>query len=120
MNKTDLIQKIKQLEGISQDERAYLINLVNTKKKYGLVWEDKPEDAEEQLRTHLPVLREVVEKRIEAQQAQPKASPDPSEGGEKEASQRIKALVKNAQTSLFEPETLDQSGSEASPLVNVI
>jgi len=67
MNKTDLIQKIKQLEGISQDERAYLINLVNTKKKYGLVWEDKPEDAEEQLRTLLPVLREVVEKRIKSE-----------------------------------------------------
>jgi adenine-specific DNA-methyltransferase len=40
MNKHDLLQKIKSLEGISQDERAYLINLVNTKKKYGLVWED--------------------------------------------------------------------------------
>ena len=64
MNKTDLIQKIKQLEGISQDERAYLINLVNTKKKYGLVWEDKPEDVEEQLRESLPVLKEVKERRI--------------------------------------------------------
>ncbi len=94
MNKTELIQKIKQLEGISQDERSYLINLVNTKKKYGLVWEDKPEDVEEQLRTHLPVLREVVEKRIIA-------SPNPSEGGEKEASQRKNPLLKNAQTSLF-------------------
>ncbi len=61
MNKTDLINKIKQLDGISQDERAYLINLVNTKKKYGLVWEDKPEAVEEQLRTQLPVLQEVVE-----------------------------------------------------------
>lgn len=38
MNKIDLLQKIKELEGLSQDERAYLINLVNTKKKYGLVW----------------------------------------------------------------------------------
>lgn len=66
MNKADLIQKIKQLEGISQDERSYLINLVNTKKKYGLVWEDKPEEVEEQLRTQLPVLREVVERRIMA------------------------------------------------------
>jgi len=64
MNKTDLIQKIKQLEGLTQDERSTLINLVNTKKKYGLVWEDKPEEVEEQLRTQLPVLREVVEKRI--------------------------------------------------------
>jgi hypothetical protein len=66
MNKPDLIQKLKQLEGISQDERAYLINLVNTKKKYGLVWEDKPEDVEELLRTQLPVLQEVVERRIES------------------------------------------------------
>lgn len=64
MNKQDLIQKIKQLEGISQDERAYLIDLVNTKKKYGLVWEDKPENVEEQLRENLPVLKEVKEKAI--------------------------------------------------------
>lgn len=34
MNKTDLIQKVKALEGLTQDERAYLVNLVNTKKKY--------------------------------------------------------------------------------------
>ncbi|NCP84605.1 MAG: hypothetical protein AUJ53_05760 [Flavobacteriaceae bacterium CG1_02_35_72] len=64
MNKQDLISKIKQLDGISPDERAYLINLVNTKKKYGLVWEDKPEDFEEQLRDNLPVLKEVKEKAI--------------------------------------------------------
>ncbi|MFW5757729.1 MAG: site-specific DNA-methyltransferase [Bacteroidota bacterium] len=63
-NKATLIQKIKNLEGLSQDERAVLIELVNTKKKYGLVWEDKPEEVEEQLRENLPVLREVVEKRI--------------------------------------------------------
>ncbi len=64
MNKHDLIQKVKALDGISQDERAYLIDLINTKKKYGLIWEDKPEDVEETLRQHLPVLQEVVERRI--------------------------------------------------------
>ena len=64
MKKIDLIQKLKQLEGITQDERAYLINLVNTKKKYGLVWEDKPEDVEEQLLENLPVLKEVKDKAI--------------------------------------------------------
>lgn len=64
MNKTDLIQKVKELEGLSQEERAYLVNLVNTKKKYGLVWEDKPEEVEEQLRENLPVLKEVEEKAI--------------------------------------------------------
>ena len=64
MNKQDLISKIKKLDGVTQDERAYLINLINTKKKYGLVWEDKPEDVEEQLRDNLPVLKEVKEKAI--------------------------------------------------------
>lgn len=64
MKKTDLIHKLKQLEGISDEERAYLINLVNTKKKYGLVWDDKPEDVEEQLRENLPVLKEVKERAI--------------------------------------------------------
>jgi len=64
MNKTDLIQKVKELEGLSQDERAYLVNLVNTKKKYGLVWEDKPEEVEEQLRENLPLLKEVKDKAI--------------------------------------------------------
>ncbi len=68
MNKPDLIQKIKQHEGITltPEEQSYLIDLINTKKKYGLVWEEKTEDVEEQLRTHLPVLSEVVEKRIKA------------------------------------------------------
>ena len=59
MNKQDLIKKIKDLTDISNDEKAYLIELVNTKKKYGLVWEDKPEDVEEQLRSMLPVFKEV-------------------------------------------------------------
>lgn len=64
MKKIELIQKIKDLEGLSQDERAYLINLVNTKKKYGLVWENKPEDVEEQLRESLPVLKEIKDRAI--------------------------------------------------------
>lgn len=64
MNKKELIDKIKNLEGLESDDKAYLINLVNTKKKYGLVWEDKPEDVEEQLRANLPVLKEVKEKAI--------------------------------------------------------
>ncbi|NGX84717.1 site-specific DNA-methyltransferase [Aequorivita sp. KMM 9714] len=64
MNKKDILNKIKSLDGLSQEERAYLVNLVNTKKKYGLVWEDKPEDVEEQLRTKLPVLQEVKERAI--------------------------------------------------------
>ncbi len=64
MNKKDLLDKIKSLEGLNNEERAYLVNLVNTKKKYGLVWEDKPEEVEEQLRTKLPILKEVKERAI--------------------------------------------------------
>lgn len=64
MNKKDLLDKIKDLQGLTKDEKAYLVNLVNTKKKYGLVWEDKIEDVEEQLRTQLPVLKEVKERAL--------------------------------------------------------
>ena len=64
MNKKEILDKIKDLEGLNNDEKAFLINLVNTKKKYGLVWEDKPEDVEEELRTKLPVLKEVKERAI--------------------------------------------------------
>ncbi|MCB9191505.1 MAG: site-specific DNA-methyltransferase [Flavobacteriales bacterium] len=64
MNKKEILDKIKTVEGLTNDERAYLVNLVNTKKKYGLVWEDKPEDVEEELRTKLPILKEVKERAI--------------------------------------------------------
>src|SRR5690554_2397862 len=64
MNKKDILNKIKSLDGLTPDERAYLVNLVNTKKKYGLVWEDKPEDVEEELRTKIPVLKEVKDRAI--------------------------------------------------------
>ncbi|WP_295667875.1 DNA methyltransferase [uncultured Mucilaginibacter sp.] len=64
MNKQDLIHKLKQLDGLTADEKGSLIELVKTKKKYGLVWEDKPEAVEEQLRMYLPVLKEIKDKRI--------------------------------------------------------
>jgi adenine-specific DNA-methyltransferase len=64
MNKPELIQKIKASDNFSADEKAELITLLNNTKKYGLVWEDKPEAVEEQMRTQLPVLVEVPERRI--------------------------------------------------------
>jgi adenine-specific DNA-methyltransferase len=33
MNKKELLDKVKDLNGLTKDEKAYLINLVNTKKK---------------------------------------------------------------------------------------
>ena len=64
MNKKDILDKIKSLDSLSNEERAYLVNLVITKKKYGLVWEDKPEKVKELLRTKLPILKEVSERAI--------------------------------------------------------
>ncbi len=56
-------QRILQLDGLADDERTQLLELVDTK-KYGLVWEDKPDEVEERLRRNLPVLDEVKERRI--------------------------------------------------------
>jgi len=64
MNKKEILQKIKSLDTLNTDEKAYLVNLVNTTKKYGLVWEDKTEVVEEELRTKLPILKEVKERAI--------------------------------------------------------
>lgn len=64
VNKQELIGKIHGIEGLSNEEKSALIELLKTHKKYGLVWEDKPEDVEERLRDELPVLTEVKERAI--------------------------------------------------------
>src|SRR3990172_2212271 len=48
-DRNDLIKEIDQLR---------------KRKKYGLVWEDKPEDVVEQCKNELPVLEEVKNKAI--------------------------------------------------------
>jgi adenine-specific DNA-methyltransferase len=58
IDKSSLIAKINTIEGLTNDERSSLLGLLRSHKKYGLVWEDKPEDVEERLRTELPVLIE--------------------------------------------------------------
>ena len=64
INKQELIGKIHGIEGFSNEEKSALIELLRTHKKYGLVWEDKPENVEERLREELPVLTEVKERAI--------------------------------------------------------
>jgi len=64
IDKAELISKLQTLEGLTNDERSSLIGLLRQHKKYGLVWEDKPEDVEERLREELSVLREVKDKAI--------------------------------------------------------
>ena len=63
-NKNELIQKIQSIETLSNEEKAALIELLRSHKKYGLVWEDKPEVVEERLRSELPILKEVKERAI--------------------------------------------------------
>ena len=53
-----------RLEGLTGEEKSELLGLLRKQKKYGLVWEDKPEDVEERLREELPVLVEDPSKAI--------------------------------------------------------
>lgn len=62
--KAKLIERIKSLQGLTDDERGDLLELLRTNKTYGLVWEDKPEDVEERLRDELPVLIEDKSKAL--------------------------------------------------------
>ena len=52
----ELLAKIKELETELQK--------VKKQKRYGLVWEDKPEDVVEKCKNELPVLIEDNSKRI--------------------------------------------------------
>ena len=40
MNKTELARKIQALDGLSNEEKTALLELIRGHKKYGLVWED--------------------------------------------------------------------------------
>ena len=69
MDKSALVDKIKNIEGLTNDEKADLIGLLRSHKKYGLVWEEKKEDVEERLREQLPLLTEVEERAIISSEA---------------------------------------------------
>ena len=64
MNKYELAKKITQLDGLTNEEKASLVELLRSQKRYGLVWEDKPEEIETRLMDELPVLTEVQERAI--------------------------------------------------------
>lgn len=69
MDKKELYKKILQLDGLTNEEKSELLGLLRKQKKYGLVWEDKPEDVEERLREELPVLIEDTDKAIISEEA---------------------------------------------------
>lgn len=56
MTKEQLIEEIKKLK---------------SRKKYGLVWEEKPEDVQKRCRNELPVLEEVTDKAISMDESSP-------------------------------------------------
>lgn len=64
MNKYELAKKINELDGLTNEEKSELLKLLRSQKKYGLVWEDKPEDAELRMVDEMPVLEEVPERAI--------------------------------------------------------
>ena len=53
-----LIDRIKTIEGLTDDERSALLGMLRETKTYGLVWQHKPEADEERHRTELPDLIE--------------------------------------------------------------
>lgn len=65
IDKAALANLIRNLDGLDNEQRADLLQLLNEQKRYGLVWEDHIEDAEELLREKLPVFIEDKDKRLD-------------------------------------------------------
>lgn len=63
-DRTNLIRRISEIEGLTDKERSTLLGLLRESKSYGLVWEDKPEAVEERMQEELPVLKEVKERAL--------------------------------------------------------
>ena len=53
-----------QLQDWTKEQLVDEVARLRKRKKYGLVWEEKPEDVVEQCKTELPVLKEVKNKAI--------------------------------------------------------
>ena len=73
IDKAKLAERIRQLQELTTEEKSSLLELLNTHKKYGLVWEEKEEEVEQQLQEQLPVLEEVVERKIVGTHSSPSA-----------------------------------------------
>jgi adenine-specific DNA-methyltransferase len=55
----------KTLEEYTKDELIEVIKNLKRRKKFGLVWEDKPEEVVRLVETELPVIEEVPERAVE-------------------------------------------------------
>ena len=60
-----------QFQDWSKERLIAEVEQLRKRKKYGLVWEEKPEDVVEQCKTELPVLKEVKSKAISTNLSEP-------------------------------------------------
>src|SRR3989344_5766036 len=60
-----------QLQNWSKEELVAEVGRLRKRKKYGLVWEEKPENVVEQCKTELPVLKEVKNKAVSTDKSEP-------------------------------------------------
>lgn len=61
----------RKLEEYSKEELIEMVKSLKKRKKFGLVWETKPEEIVEQCKNNIPVLEEVVKRAIEKAPGQP-------------------------------------------------
>lgn len=61
----------QKLDELSKEELVAMVKKLKKRKKYGLVWEDKPEDVVTQCQKELPVLEEVKKLAITKVEDQP-------------------------------------------------
>ena len=64
IDRAALIATIRELKELSNEQKSDILQLISEQKKYGIVWEDSPEDVEENLRVNVPVLVEDKDKAI--------------------------------------------------------
>lgn len=64
IDKEALVAAVMSSTELDNEQKSQLIRLIREQKKYGLVWEDSKEDAWEKMKTSIPVLNEVDDKRI--------------------------------------------------------
>ena len=61
----------RRLEEYTHEELIEYIKTLKKQKRFGLVWEDKPENVVRECETKLPVVKEIMEKRIENAPGEP-------------------------------------------------
>ena len=64
IDRAALIATIRELKELSNEQKSDILQLISGQKKYGIVWEDSPEEVEENLRVNVPVLIEDKDKAI--------------------------------------------------------